>query len=208
VVCWTAASGASSAARQAECAAWKRQGEGALRHRLGAGLVKNLLGDDASLAHPFEHRVAGMTRRLRVAVGAQPLGQARQRHQQRRLARRQMPRLLAEIGKARRPYPFEIAAERRQRQVEAEDAVLAEAPFQRQRLCRFDEFGDDRARPPFEQPHRLHRQCRCAGHDMALGDQLAERPQRRERIDSGMRRKTLILGRDHICKWSGSSCRE
>ena len=66
-------------------------------------------------------RVARGARRLGMAVRAQPLGRAWDRHEKRRLGRGQMRRLLAEIGKARGAHPFEIAAERRQGQIDAED---------------------------------------------------------------------------------------
>src|ERR1700686_404439 len=78
---------------------------------------------DTLVAHAFEDCVAGTTRRLGVAVRSQPLRGAGQSDEQGRLGRRQTARLLAEISEARRPRPFEIAAERRQRQIEAEDLV-------------------------------------------------------------------------------------
>ena len=68
-----------------------------------------------------EHAVAGGARRLRVAVGAAPLGRLRQRDEQRGLADGQPPRLLAEVGERGRAHALDVAAERRQAQVERED---------------------------------------------------------------------------------------
>jgi hypothetical protein len=68
--------------------------------------------------------VAAGARGLRVPVGAQPLGRARDRDEQGTLRRREASRLLAEISEARRPHPLEIAAEWRQGQIKAEHLVL------------------------------------------------------------------------------------
>ncbi len=124
------------------------------------------------------------------------LRRARQRDQERRLGRRQMARLLAEIGEARGPHAFEIAAERRQGQVEAEDLVLAQAPLQAQRLGHLDQLCRQGARPPLQQAHRLHRQGRGAGDDTAAPRELAERAQRGDRVDPRMHGKALVLGGD------------
>jgi len=69
-------------------------------------------------------------RRFRIAVEPAPFRGLRQRDQQRRLAKRQPLRLLAEIGDRGGADAFEIAAERRQRQIEIEDFVLAELLFE------------------------------------------------------------------------------
>ena len=106
------------------------EGEPVLRHRLVARFEQHLLGDDALLAHAGEDRVTRLPRRLGMPVRAQPFRRARQCDQQCRLAGRQMPRLLAEIGQARRPHAFEIAAKRRQGEIKAENSVLREMPFQ------------------------------------------------------------------------------
>ena len=63
----------------------------------------------------------------REAVRPAQLRRLRQRHQQRRLGQRQPPRLLAEVGERGRAHALQIAAERRQPQVEAQDRVLGQA---------------------------------------------------------------------------------
>ena len=108
------------------------------------------------------------------------------RDQKRRLGRRQTGRLLAEIGEAGGAHAFEIAAERRQRHVDRQHVVLAQALLQAQRLGDLDEFRRQRPRPPFEQADRLHRQGRGAGDDAAVCHELADGAQHRGRIDAGM----------------------
>src|SRR5256885_7091851 len=96
------------------------EGEPSLWHRLLARFEQHLLGDDALLAHAGEDCVTRLPRRLGMPVRAQPFRRARQCDQQCRLARRQMPRLLAEIGETRRSHAFKIAAKWRQGEIKAE----------------------------------------------------------------------------------------
>ena len=117
-VWWVGAAGSSSAMPARDAApgtASQPQPRDVLLARLGKSSRRNLL----RFGHAQEHAIAGRAGCLWVAIGAQPLGRSRDRNQQRALGDREACRLLAEIGEARGAHAFEIAAERRQGQVEA-----------------------------------------------------------------------------------------
>ena len=123
-------------------------------------------------------RSRARARRLGIAIRAPLFGRLRQRHQQRRLADRQPPRLLAEVGERRRAHAFEIAAERREPQIETQDLVLAtaaasscSAPAASGAACR---------RPcargaPSQQARDLHGERRAARDDAAVAHELQGR---------------------------------
>ena len=163
-----------------------------LRARLGEGGRR----DHSRIGHAAEDPVAAGARRLRVPVWAKALRRTRDHDEQSALRRREASRLLAEIGKARRAHPLEIAAERRQSQIKAEHLVLAQHAFERQRPCHFAELCGERVRVAFEQPGHLHRQSRCAGHDTSVQRQLSRGAQRGERIDAGMPCEARVLSGD------------
>ncbi len=118
----------------------------------------------------------------------------RQRHQQRRFAERQPPRLLAEIGERGCPHPFEIAAIGRERQIKPEDLVLAERPFELQCPNCLPDLGIDRTPlPRFEQPGDLHGERRAARDDAAVGDELVRGPHHGQGIDASMDKEALVL---------------
>ena len=97
-----------------------------VRHRLELG-ARDLVGaEQAMTRHAVEHAVACAHRRGMEAVRPAKLRRLRQRHEQRRLAERQPLRFLAEIGERGCADAFEISAIRRERQIEAEDLVLAQ----------------------------------------------------------------------------------
>jgi hypothetical protein len=101
-------------------------------------------------------RVARGPRRFRVPIRAQPLRRARNRDKERALCRREAGRLLAEISETCRTHPFEIAAERRQGQVEAKNLLFRQMAFERQRLSHFADLCSQRARVTVEKAHHLH----------------------------------------------------
>ena len=77
-------------------------------------------------SNALEHSVTRVARRGHRAVGTALLRRLRQADQHGRFAQRQAARLLAEIGERRRAHAFEIAAVRRQTEIEREDLVLGE----------------------------------------------------------------------------------
>ena len=111
----------------------------------------------------------------------------RQRHQHRRFRQRQPLRLLAEIGNGGGANAFEIAAERRQRQIEIENLILGQLPLDLDRAHHLAQLGVDRALAPrLHQPRQLHRDGRAAGDDVAAGDELQRGAAQRQRIDAAV----------------------
>jgi hypothetical protein len=118
----------------------------------------------------------------------------RQRHEQRRFTERQSTRLLAEIGERGGPHAFEIAAHRRQRQVEIEDLLLVERPFELERAHGLAQLDMERALlARLDQARHLHGECRAARDDVAMDGELVGRPRHGQRIDAEMAREALVL---------------
>src|SRR4029453_8609969 len=88
-----------------------------------------------------KHAIACMLRCFREAVGAAELRRLWQCDEEGRLAERQSPRFFAEIGERSRPDPFEIAAIRCEREIEAQDLVLAQRLFELNRPDHLSELG-------------------------------------------------------------------
>ena len=164
------------------------------RHVLLLG-VRDLGVAEQSLAgDAVEHAVARELRLLGKAIGPPKFRRLRQRDQQRRLAEREPPRLLAEIGERGRADAFEIAAIRRQREIKAEDLVLGERPFELERPHRLPDLGVERAVPArLQQASDLHGDGRAARDDAAMRDELVRRAHDGERIDARMGEEPLVL---------------
>ncbi len=174
----------------------KRQSQPARRDRLAARLGQHLRGDDALVGHSDQDPVASRARGVGVAIGTQPFRRAWNGDQKRRLGRREPGWFLVQIGQACRSQSLEIAAERRQRHIDRQDVVLGQAPLEAQRLCDLDHFRGERSRTRFEQPNRLHRQCRCARDDTEMSDELANGAQDGGGVNAGMAVEPAILGGD------------
>ncbi len=97
------------------------KGAALMRHRLEPGALGFGLGDHAGAGGALQHAITCGARGLGVAVGATLLGGLGQRNQQRGLADREVVRLLAEVGERGGAHAFDVAAERRQPQIERED---------------------------------------------------------------------------------------
>ena len=164
------------------------------RHVLLLG-VRDLGVAEQSLAgDAVEHAVARELRLLGKAIGPPKFRRLRQRDQQRRLAEREPPRLLAEIGERGRADAFEIAAIRREREIKAEDLVLAQRPFELERPHRLPDLGVERAVPArLQQAGDLHGDGRAARDDAAMRDELIRRAHDGERIDARMGEEALVL---------------
>ncbi len=94
----------------------------------------------------------------------------RQAHEQRRFSERQPARLLAEIGDTGGADAFQIAAERRERQIEVEDLAFAERVFELHSAHDLTKFHADRPlagllQARLKQPRHLHGDRRAAGND-------------------------------------------
>ncbi len=185
-----------------ECGAYDgnagRVGDQALRrvrreHRklvpmIGRGLLQRrrdvLLGEDAGGERALEHAVARRVGGCRVPVGTARLGRLRQRDEQRRLCRRQPPRLLAKIGERRGANTLDVPAIGGERQVELEDLVLGKQFFQLQRHQHLMELAADVARVLLRQkPRHLHGDGGGAGDRPPLADELPCGTEERLHVD-------------------------
>jgi hypothetical protein len=91
-------------------------------------------------------------------------------------------------------YAIEIAAERRHRQVEIENLILVELPFDLDRAHDLPEFCvDGPLAARLHEPCELHGDGGPAGDDLAARDQLERRTRERQRIDAVMTSEALIL---------------
>ncbi len=129
------------------------------------------------------------------AVGPARFRRLRQRDQQRRLAERQPPRLLAEIGERGGAHAFEIAAVGREAEIEREDFVLAERAFE----LRSRAPSGAAWRQACARARGSSRRATCmvrveaAGDDAAVARRTAGSARQRQRIDAVMRVEALVL---------------
>ena len=157
------------------------------RHRRCPRLRRVLFRHDAILDHLREHAVARGVRSFRITVEPAAFRRLRQRDQQCCFRKREPFRLLAEIGDGGGADAFEVAAERRQRQIQIEDLVLAKLPLELDRAHHLAQLCIHRAlMPRLHQPRQLHRDGRAARDDVAAGAELKRRPSERQRIDAAV----------------------
>ena len=174
------------------------------RHRHRLGLRRVVFRHHAILDHPRQHAVARGVRGFRITVEPAALRRLRQRHQQCCFRKRQPLRLLAEIGDGGGADAFEIAAERRQRQIQIEDLVLAQLPLDLDRAHHLAQLCVHRALAPrLHQPRQLHRDGRAAGDDVAAAAELQRRAPERQRIDAAMRPEPAVFIRQQQLEISG-----
>ena len=173
----------------------------AARHRLGLG-ERDLVGRHGTgRGEAVEHAVARGTRALGKAIRPAQLRRLRQRHQERRFAKRQPPRLLAEIGKRRGADALDVAAIGREIEIEREDLVLGQRALDLDRAHHLAQLCHHAAAHlgRLEQPRHLHGQGRGAGAKMSAGCELQRRAQHRARIDAVMNAETFVLiGEQHV----------
>jgi hypothetical protein len=119
----------------------------------------------------------------------------RQRDQQRGLGQGEPLRLLAEVGKRSRANTLEIAAERRHREIEIEDLLLAQLPLDLDGADDLTQLGIKRAMMSrlFHQPRQLHGDGRSARDDMATRNELPGGACQCDRVDAGMVVKALVF---------------
>ena len=174
------------------------------RHRDRLGLRRVLFRHHAILDHPRQHAVARGVRCFRIAVEPAAFRRLRQRDQQCGFRQRKPLRLLAEIGDGCGADAFEVAAERRQRQIEIEDFVLAQLPLDLDRAHHLAQLCVHRALAPrLHQPRQLHRNGRAAGNDVAAAAELQRRAPERQRIDAAMRPETAVFIRQQQFQIAG-----
>ncbi len=143
---------------------------------------------------PVEHPVARGFRSTDVAIRTPRLRRLRQRHEQRGLGGGEPVRLLAEIRERRRAHALDVAAERRQREIERKDLVLGQRPLKRARVHDLAKLRLRTARRiALEQPRHLHGQRRTAGDDVPGNKQLTAGPDQRLPIDAVMQSEAPVL---------------
>ncbi|MDT4838351.1 hypothetical protein FQZ97_721070 [compost metagenome] len=98
-----------------------------------------------------------------MAVRAQPARRLGQHCEQRRFGAGQLGRRLAQVGPTGRRHPLQGAAEGRTVEVETEDVVLRQVPFQLRGAPELAQLAAEGARVRVEQPRHLHRQGTAAG---------------------------------------------
>jgi hypothetical protein len=106
--------------------------------------------------HLVEHLAPGGARCFGTAIWAAGLWGLRQGDQQRLLAEGQGFRLMAEIGKAGGPHPFQIPAVGSQRQVERQKLALGKAGLKLDRADHLDQLGRQGPRARLQQSGGLH----------------------------------------------------
>ncbi|OIQ70856.1 hypothetical protein GALL_475280 [mine drainage metagenome] len=164
------------------------------RHRYGLRADSVVLGYLPLFDHAIEDAVARRSGGVRIAIEPACLGRLRQRHQQGGFRQRQSLRLLSEIRDRCRPNSFEIAAERRHREVPIEDLVLVHLPLDFERAHHLPQFGVNRPLPPrFDQTGELHGDRGPAGDDMAAGKELKRGSAQGERVDTPVAAKTAVF---------------
>ena len=174
------------------------------RHRGRLGLRRVVFRHHAILDHPRQHAIARGVRSFRITVEPAAFRRLRQRDQQCGFRKRKPFRLLAEIGDGCGADAFEIAAERRQRQIQIEDLVLAQLPLDLNRAHHLAQLCVHRALAPrLHQPRQLHRNGRAAGDDVAAGAELQRRAPERQRIDAAMRPEPAVFIRQQQLEISG-----
>ena len=169
------------------------------RHRLAVGPQHFRRADEPRRLRlrqdprPRRSRAGSVPRNIRPP----PLGRLRQRHQQRRLAEREPPRLPPEIGERGRPHALEVTAERRKPEIEIENLVLAEMPLELHGPQHLPPLGQERPPVPFvQEAGHLHRQRRGPRDDPAIDQELPARPRERPPVDAAVITEPLVLERD------------
>ena len=173
----------------------------AARHRLGFG-ERDLVGRHrVGRGKAVEHTIARGARSLGKAIRPAQLRRLRQCHQERGFAERQPPRLFAEISERRGADALDVAAVRREIEVEREDLVLGQGALDLDGAHHLAQFCH-RAAAHFgrlKEPRHLHGQGRGAGAKPAAGCELQRRAQHRARIDAVMLPEALVLiGEQHV----------
>ena len=152
----------------------------------------------------MQHLVAGSLGQCRGPVGPQTGWALRQGHQQGGLCVAQIQRRFAQVGPAGHFHALHLATHRGVVEVQGEDVVLAQVPFQLQGACHLAQFGahctggratfcTDVRTVHFQNAGHLHGQRGAARHHMPMLHPLAQRPHQRQRVDAGMPVKPAVL---------------
>ena len=150
--------------------------------------------EDAGRDGAIEHAIAGAHARPRCCGPGGASRRLRKRDQERGLAGGEMTRLLAEIGERRGAHAFDVAAERGEAQVEAQDLGLATAALELQRAHHLAQLAAAGALvAAVEQARDLHGQRRAAGHDAAVTREQVAGAREGVEVDAAVLVEALVL---------------
>lgn len=187
--------------RQARLQA-RRQQQGFLQ-----GFVHRRLRPDLELRQALQHLVPGRLCPRGMPVRAQPARRLGQHRQQRGFGVGQVLRRLAQVSPTGRGHPLQGAAERRAVEVEREDLLLAQVPFQLRGAPQLAQLAVPGSRMRVEQARHLHRQGAAAGQHPPAREVLPGSAHQRHRVDPGMavepavfigQQRVQVIGRDFV----------
>ena len=173
--------------RQAWLQTWSQQ------QRLLQCFVHRRLWPHPVLGHAPQHFVARHLRPRRVPVRAQPARGLWQHGQQRRFGMREVLRRLAQVGPTGRRNTLQRAAKRRAIEVQVEDLVLGQMPFQLGRAPQLAHLAGQCALVRIEQARNLHRQGAAARQHAPAREVLPRRTPQRQRVNAGVTEKPAVL---------------
>ena len=143
---------------------------------------------------PRQNPVAGIGGPFHRPIRSAIFGRLRNGHQQGRFGRGQPFGFFAKIRQRGRADAFQIAAIRRQMQIQLQNLILGQPPFQRQRHPHLPQLAAHRPGAAFfQQPRHLHRQRRSTRHHVAVPRRLRHGTGQCAHVHPGMIVKPLIF---------------
>ena len=155
-----------------------------------------------------EHPVASCLRRPGVDRGVVADGGAGEGGQHRDLPQGELVRLLAEVEPRRRPDPLDVAAIRREVQVQLQNLVLRKPPLDLHRPEALADLRPQSPRPRIGHAGHLHGDRRSPGNHLAMPQVRDHRPRHRERIDPRMAIEPLVLRGHQRLPYLGGQLRQ
>ena len=170
----------------------------ARRHALLADAGGLVRGEEAAGLEQAEDVIPARERAVEVADRIVEARRARQHREQRRLARAEPLRRLAEVGARRGLDAVRAAPEVGAVQVLLEDLALAERALDPEREDRLRDLVAQRARRArrVDHPHELHRDRRAAVGEAAGREIEPEGARDPDRVDARVLEEAAILGRE------------
>ncbi|MNH05159.1 hypothetical protein D3C79_644750 [compost metagenome] len=178
------------------------------QHRLDASLSPDALGPGPLLDQPQHHLVAGGARPLGVAIRAVTARRLGQHRQQGGLGMAEFGRTLAQIGKAGRLHPLQVAAEGGPVEVDGEQGALVIVPLQLQRPRHLAQLARHTAVIGLDQPGHLHGEGRAAGDRPPIAQPLPDPAHHGYRIDPGVLPEVAILVAEQRLYIAGGNLRQ
>ena len=150
---------------------------------------------------PVEHAIARIARGDRETIRPAQFGDCGKATSSAASRERQPERLLAEIGQRSRADALEIAAIRRERQIERENLFLAERVFELKRAHDLPQLRAEAAMlARLQQARDLHAERRRAGDDMAVGHELEGGTASESGSTPNAREALVLIGKEQLEK--------